>query len=645
MEGSKECQHLRQSPRQLQRKGRPPPSGPDGPRSWLVAVACGWNLFWTTLIRRSTGVVYVALIHKFGATREQSSWVLSVSTSIAWLIGPVVGFLTKHVPLMTLAFAGSLVTAVSAIGCAFAGDMTAVFLLLGICSGIGNGLGMPTKDVIIGKYFKRYRGSGNGIYFTLGTLAGFAFPPTLHLLLQEYGFTGAFLITGGLMLNALPVCILFKVPPWEASKSARAKISPATAAADTPSDTEQQRGSAANPELSKRVATIKGTYKAVIEAGTSAVAELNCTTLKDVKLKPSNSTSILQSNEDIASYANGSLPDKQSDIICASTREISEARAPVVTNGTATTYEFPSFPEPTQFAPFSFGFLKRKQSGDGDTPSDSRLDGTDNVQNGGAVGTGNNSAVTPAWSLSEPEVIVVNGCSEAAPIDAAVKGLCRQTSTRPDALESTGDCRGSSHWSFLRAPVFYMVAVTYAFSVYTLLVLMILVDFAVEKGFTRHDGAVFLSVSAIGDACARLVAGALSDRAFCDRRVLMSASAMLTGALCVSLPTMRPDGYAVTALMCALLGWSNGTVVVLFGPLLADQLGVENLGLSSGVTRFVMGLAYLVCPKITGYYKDEIGSYDGLLQMISIGSFFVCLMWTTDFIYRLVKRHRKSSAS
>ncbi|XP_075542148.1 uncharacterized protein LOC142576093 isoform X1 [Dermacentor variabilis] len=511
--------------------------------------------------------------------------------------------------------------------------------------GIGNGLGMPTKDVIIGKYFKRYRGSGNGIYFTLGTLAGFAFPPTLHLLLQEYGFTGAFLITGGLMLNALPVCILFKVPPWEASKSARAKISPATAAADTPSDTEQQRGSAANPELSKRVATIKGTYKAVIEAGTSAVAELNCTTLKDVKLKPSNSTSILQSNEDIASYANGSLPDKQSDIICASTREISEARAPVVTNGTATTYEFPSFPEPTQFAPFSFGFLKRKQSGDGDTPSDSRLDGTDNVQNGGAVGTGNNSAVTPAWSLSEPEVIVVNGCSEAAPIDAAVKGLCRQTSTRPDALESTGDCRGSSHWSFLRAPVFYMVAVTYAFSVYTLLVLMILVDFAVEKGFTRHDGAVFLSVSAIGDACARLVAGALSDRAFCDRRVLMSASAMLTGALCVSLPTMRPDGYAVTALMCALLGWSNGTVVVLFGPLLADQLGVENLGLSSGVTRFVMGLAYLVCPKITGYYKDEIGSYDGLLQMISIGSFFVCLMWTTDFIYRLVKRHRKSSAS
>lgn len=644
MEGSQECRQLRQSPQQREQKRRPPPVGPDGPRSWIVAVACGWNLLWSSLVRRSTGVIYVALVRTFGATREQSSWVLSVGTSIGWLIGPLVGFLTKHVPLMALSFTGSLVAAVSAIGCAFAGDMTAVFLLLGICSGIGSGIAMPTSDVIIGKYFKRYRGSGNGIYYTGGTLAAFAFPPILHLLLQEYGFMGAFLITGGLMLNALSACIIFKAPPWEASKSARTKTSPETAAANTSGDGEQRRRSAASLERSERVATINGTYKAVIEAGTSADAELNGAKLKDVRSKPSlKSTSILQSCEDFASYADGSSPDNQADIAGASVCEISDGRVPAVANSTTTTYEFPPSPKPIRFGRVSFRFLKRKPSADGDTPSYSRLDGAYNIQNGGAGSTGNKSAVAPARSVSEPEVVVVNGCPEAVAVDAAVQGLCRQSSAGPGALESSGG--GSSHWSFLRAPVFYMVTVTCAFSVYTLLILMILVDFAVDKGFTRRDGAVFLSVSAIGDACARLVAGALSDRNFCDRRVLMSASAMLTGALCVSLPTMRPDRYAVTALMCALLGWSNGTIVVLFAPVLADQLGVENLGLSSGVTRFVMGLAYLACPKITGYFKDEIGSYDGLLQMISIGSFFVCLMWTTDFIYRLIKRRRKNSAS
>ncbi|XP_054932377.1 uncharacterized protein [Dermacentor andersoni] len=669
MEGSQERQQQRQSQQQHERKGRPPPAEPDDMRSWLVAVACGWNLLWSSLFRRSTGVIYVALVGAFGATREQSSWVLSVGTSIAWLIGPLVGFLTKHVPLMALSFTGSFVTAVSAIGCAFAGDMTAVFLLLGICSGIGNGIGMSTNDVIIGKYFKRYRGSGNGIYYTGGTLAGFAFPQILHLLLQEYGFTGAFLITGGLMLNALSVCIIFKTPPWEA----RAKISRATASANTSSDGEQRRGSAANLERSTQVATIDGTYKAVIEAGTSANDEHNGNKSRDVRLKPSlKCTSILQSSEDFGSYVNVSLPDNQAAIVGVCTRETSDGRAPAAANSTATTRELPPCPKPIQFGRISFRFLKRKQSGGGDAPY-SRLDGAYKIQDGevgstgnhgGAVAppwsvsepevkiqysevgsTGNNSGVAPPWSVSEPEVMIANGCPEAVAVDAAVKGLCRQTSVRQDALEASGNAGGSSYWSFLRAPVFYMVAVTCAFSVYTLLVLMILVDFAIEKGFTRRDGAVFLSVSAIGDACARLVAGALSDRAFCDRRVLISASAMLTGALCVAMPSMRPDRYAVAVLMCALLGSTNGTVAVLFVPVLADQLGVENLGLSSGITRFGMGLAYMACPKITGYYKDEIGSYDGLLHMISIGSFLVCVMWTTDFIYRHLKRCRTNSAS
>lgn len=649
MDESQEYQQLQQQ-HQRQKQAQQPPlpqQGPDGRRSWLVAVACSWNLLWSSLIRRSTGVIYVALVRTFGTTREHSSWVLSVGTSIAWLMGPLVGMLTKYVPLMALSFVGSIVTAVSAIGCAFAGDMTAIFLLLGVCSGIGNGIVMPTNDVIIGKYFKKYRGSGNGIYYTGGTLAAFAFPPILHLLLQEYGFTGAFLITGGLMLNALSACIIFKVPPWEASKSTRAKISPAAATANKGSN-----GSVASLESTERVATINGVYKAIVEGGTSSDAEQNGPKDKDARMKPSlKSTSILQSCEDFTSYANGSSPDIPGDVNGVHSRKISDGRAPAVLRDTTTTYEFPPSTKPVKSRGISFRFFKRKPSVDGDSPSYSRLDGTYNIQNGEASSSGaedgaRNGVLAQPWAVPEPEVVLSKGCPEAVAVEAAVRNLRRQSSAGRDTLAASGAGNAStSHWSFLRAPVFYMVTVTCAVSVYTLLVLMILVDFAVDKGFTRRDGAVFLSVSAIGDACARLVAGALSDRSFCDRRVLMSASAMLTGALCVSLPTMRPDRYAVTALMCALFGWSNGSVVVLFGPVLADQLGVENLGLSSGATRFVMGIAYLACPKITGYFKDEIGSYDGLLRMVSVGSFFVCFMWTTDFAYRFIKRRRANGAS
>lgn len=199
------------------------------------------------------------------------------------------------------------------------------------------------------------------------------------------------------------------------------------------------------------------------------------------------------------------------------------------------------------------------------------------------------------------------------------------------------------HWTFLRSPVFYMVAVTCAFSVYTLLILMILVDFAEEKGFTKRDGAVLLSLTAIGDASARLISGFLSDRKFCDRRTLLGGSALLAGALCATLPSMHSEDYALAATLCVLFGWCNGSVIVLFGPVLVDHVGIANLGLSGGVIRFVMGLAYLACPKITGYFKDEVGSYDGLFYLISIGSFFVGIMWTVELIHRTLRR-RKAKA-
>ncbi|KAH7957670.1 hypothetical protein HPB52_021169 [Rhipicephalus sanguineus] len=652
MEGSQEGQQLQQSQQhqhEKQRQRRPLP-GPDGRLSWLVAVACSWNFLWSSLVRRSSGVIYVVLVRTFDTTREHSSWALSVGTSIAWLVGPVVGMLTKYVPLMALSFAGSIVTAVSAIGCAFAGDMTAIFLLLGICSGIGNGIVMPTSDVIIGKYFKKYRGSGNGIYYTGGTLAAFAFPPILHLLLQEYGFTGAFLITGGLMLNALSVCIIFKAPPWEASKSTSAKISPA--AANKCTDEQQRCGSGAILERKVQVSTINGTYKAFVAGGTSAGAEPNSPNDKDVRSKqPLKITSISRSSEDFASYANGSSPEIPADITKVSTHAISNGRAPTATNGAMTTNKVPPCPKPVQFQGICFRFLKRKRSGNGDASSYSRMDGVYIIQNAAASSIGTeittgNGAVAKPWTLPEPEVLVANGSTEAVAVDPVVESLRHHSlAGRETRVASGGGDAGTSHWSFLHAPVFYMVTVTSAIAVCTQLVLMILVDLAVDKGFTRRDGALLLSVTAIGDACARLVTGALSDRSFCDRRVLLSASAGLAGALCASLPTMRPDLYVVTALMSALLGWTNGSVVVLFGPVLADQLGVENLGLSTGVVRFVMGVAYLACPKITGYFKDKIGSYDGLLYMVSIGSFFVCFMWATEFIYRYIKRRRANSAS
>lgn len=570
-----------------------PASGPDSARSWLVAVACSWNLLWSSLVRRSTGVIYVALVSAFGITREEASWVLSISMSIAWLLGPVVGMLTKFVPLMVLSLVGSGITSLSSIGCAFARDMTAVFLLLGICSGIGSGMVLPTSEVIIGQNFRRYRGSGNGIYYTGGTLAAFAFPPILHLLLNEYGFRGAFLITGGLMLNALAACPLFRAPPRTAATARHGVMSP-----EAPVGGKRCRTLETSENNPEQVVPLSATYTPAVEAVTCAGCEENNIDTTQPRSLRSEHTS--RAYDDLCSHANGFSPSLQEGPVCGN---VGGGTAVAQDTTAAVTYKFSSFCSPHEDLNGNHTKASVQQNGVKDTAKESLLSITPSLQN-----------------VERRNSITFNGRAAAT--------SCRKASVSTAA----------GHWDFFRAPVFYMVALTCTFSVYSQLVSMVLVDFAVEKRFTRRDGALLLSAIAVGDASARMISGFLSDRAFCDRRTLLGLSALLNAVLCVALPAVSVDYYALAALLCGLYGWGNGTVVVLSSPVLSDHLGVANLGLSSGVVRFVKGAAYLACPRIIGYFKDEVGSYDGLLYMVSVGCFFVALMWSVDFVYRFLRK-------
>lgn len=484
--------------------------GPDGPRSWFVAFAAAWNILWLSLLRRSGGVVFVALVTSYGATREEATWTISISFSIACMLGPVVGLLTKYLALRTLSLVGSFTLALSTILCFFAEDMTAVFALLGVLNGIGMGIVMVTNDVVIGQYFLRYRGSGFGIYYTGGTLAAFVFPPLMDILIQAYGLRGTFLITGGLALNGLVSSLFYRTPPWVSVRAS--KVLPVT----------------------------------------------------------------------------DKIP----------TNVVGASGEPSANGGQLTEYDVEG------------ALLK-----DGETTSD------DVIQPMNTIEASFNSAVNDGQY---------------------VRNSRDNSSGTAETNSHSTKRKWSSHLSFLKVPVFYMVAVTCMFSVYATLVFMILVDLAEEKGFSRQDGAVFLSVSAIGDAGARLLSGVLSDKGFMDRRAMMGLSSVLLGSLVVSLPSVH--SYPAALALCAFLGWACGTLVVLFGPLLADHLGVENLGVTMGICRFVMGAAYFGCPKITGHFKDHVGSYDGLLYMIGSGCFLVALMWLAELCHVCVKK-RKDSAS
>nr|XP_037282853.1 monocarboxylate transporter 14-like [Rhipicephalus microplus] len=520
--------------------------GPDGPWAWLVASAAAWNLFWLSLVRRSGGVLFVALVSTFGESRERTSWVISLNMSLAMLLGPLWGLLTKVLSLRTQTLLGCLIVGVSSVLCYFARSLTAVIVLQGICAGIGQGIVMPTKDLLIGYHFRKYRGSANGIYFIGGTLAAFVYPMILLLLVQEYNLGGALLITGALQLHALAGSLFYRKPPW----------------AQAQNETEARRNSAG--------------LKARGDDGKYVTGRQVFKTQEAARAADKDHVS-----KSIDGPCSRKLPERKGDVTDA---------ADVLRNG---------------------------------------------AEHGNQESNGSCASASGVVALLSNETgVAIEDEVTATSVDRKFKDhKNRQTKSA-----------GAGHFGFLKYPVFYMVLVTCSFSAFSMLPFTILVDYVKDTNFSAQDGAILLSVRAIGDAISRPMSGVLSDRRLVDRRTLMCASKLTVALSCALLP-LAVQSYPALLVLCVLLGWSTGTSIVLFVPIMADRVGVASLGLSMGFCRFAMGIGHLTCPLIIGYFKDQLGSYEGLFYLSSIINFMVGSLWLVDALRMVVTRRRRRRAS
>ncbi|CAN8017023.1 unnamed protein product [Ixodes persulcatus] len=180
--------------------------------SWVVAAACGWCFFWTMIVNRCGGIVFVTMISEMGASRETASWPFSLLGAVSNIFAVVSGVLIRRLPLRTVSILGSLLVATGVLLCAAVYNITAIIISLGVITSIGQGLIFPSNMVAINSYFQKYRASGSGISYVGGTLVSFVFPPILLYLNETYGLRGTLLIVGGFTLNAVAGSLLISRP-------------------------------------------------------------------------------------------------------------------------------------------------------------------------------------------------------------------------------------------------------------------------------------------------------------------------------------------------------------------------------------------------------------------------------------------------
>lgn len=154
---------------------------------------------------------------------------------------------------------------------------------------------------------------------------------------------------------------------------------------------------------------------------------------------------------------------------------------------------------------------------------------------------------------------------------------------------------------------------------------MLYVDLATDRGVLATRAAFLVYAFAAGDLACRALSGVVIDWGLLTLDSVMLLGYVLQAAgfeLFVWLRTFP------TMMACsALIGISNGFRHSLQAPLLVQDFGIQHLPVMMGALSFCNGLVLLFRPMLVGYYRDQQGSYDGLLHIAAAVNASLCLLW------------------
>ncbi|XP_035222178.1 monocarboxylate transporter 9-like [Stegodyphus dumicola] len=188
--------------------------GPDKGHAWVIAIAACVLTMILSGLSKVVGILYVAVIDTYGATRFEATLPFSLRKSLRSLAGPVVGVIGQRYGIRTVTFFGGFVGALGAALCFIAPNTTWLVVCWGGIHGLGDAFSNTLFQVVVNQYFVKYRATASGIALSGACVGSIGFSFLIESLEDAYGLQGTFLIVSGVILHVLPAAILLKSPSW-----------------------------------------------------------------------------------------------------------------------------------------------------------------------------------------------------------------------------------------------------------------------------------------------------------------------------------------------------------------------------------------------------------------------------------------------
>ncbi|XP_035213903.1 monocarboxylate transporter 12-like isoform X1 [Stegodyphus dumicola] len=193
----------------------------------------------------------------------------------------------------------------------------------------------------------------------------------------------------------------------------------------------------------------------------------------------------------------------------------------------------------------------------------------------------------------------------------------------------------------LANPSFLIISAVYA-AYFTLsnTFLMVVIDFAADRGVTIDKSVFFVSAFSIGDLVGRLSFGWIADMQFIRRSNLIRSYLFVMGTLTAVLPFCCYVELLFAASI--VLGILSGSVMVNHSVLLSEYLGLQKLPIAMGFSVCLVGLTSFLRPVIIGFFRDERQNYDQLFIFLGLLVISITLIWSLELLSHFINRYRNT---
>ncbi|XP_055934699.1 uncharacterized protein LOC129964054 [Argiope bruennichi] len=623
--------------------------GPDSIRAYWVAFSAFFISFITAGIGRVSGILLPHLLTEFGIDREMASVPFSVQLALRNLLGPIVGVLGHKFGVRKITLLGVVILAFSTALCCSTHNYFWVIVYWGYFSGVGIALCTSLLQLTVGQYFERNKATAMGFSLAGGCLGSITLPSIVELLLQLFPLKYVFLCMGIMISTTVFFAWSLKEPPW-------------LNAQNQPSENYDQLDTVramVSLENSLQMLQVKDFSQQSHSAGLGIIKTFvinmpNITFLRKhkeliIKLlrrgtqktfekdKYRLETSIRNSMEDLFQYIDRFLKNLTEKNFMNQSIFVSSETNPAVTGQ-------------------EISLIDIVDSSNKST----RNSITMKLEKISLMTLSEIMALCPNENKHDILKIskeIRNLCSIATRLEKQENGLLLSKSTVQDIQiqnEEPNIFNSKCHhlsllrifliqcvWNHLkpviilyRNPLFLLISICRLIHFIIFVpVLVIIVDFMMEKGLPELDGQYGIISLSVGDFIGRMFTGWVTDKGFLSLPNFMAIIMLLQCASTVTLPLIYNRNMMLVAL--SIFGLLQGSNFVRHPVLISNYMDKEEQPFAMGCLSFFSGIFACILPYYVGLSKDTLGTYDFLFYLS--GPIGAC----TGFIWFLVPKFER----